>query len=476
MTDGMDWTAEGREIGVTLDACHVVVVVGTDPVATAEVALGIGRVQSEQRRVTIGDLLNDAPPLVAFMPGDDAHGLSDSFAFGVSLPRISYPVTGASRLFVVPSGAGPLDYEELLPHPRWQALVARQREEGSLLILAAPANAPMLEQLVELTDGAIIVGDTAPQELSIAKAIAWVRPKRRSTASPLATPPRSTPTVLLPAQSRPHGVGPVPSKEPKVAAAVAGLCLTAALVAGGLWIARRPFSSTEAERTRSIFNRSAMDARNGVYKDRASGVQKGIASSTVPDSLLRRDSLVRDSLTRSLAAPAPPDSFPVLAVANPGDSAIAAKHALRLEQTLTKSGAILELRARFDSVPAGTYGLDLRTRFFLIVGGAYPTREGADSLLGRLRARKIVAPNAGSAVTLPFAFLVQSDVPAKDVRARLAKFMARGQPVYALRQANGSAHLYFGAFDSPQQAALAVPLVREAGVTPTLVYRIGRVF
>jgi len=57
-----------------------------------------------------------------------------------------------------------------------------------------------------------------------------------------------------------------------------------------------------------------------------------------------------------------------------------------------------------------------------------------------------------------------------------ARFAARGQPVYALRQPNGAAHLYFGAYESPQQAALAVPTVREAGLTPTLVYRIGRVF
>jgi hypothetical protein len=48
--------------------------------------------------------------------------------------------------------------------------------------------------------------------------------------------------------------------------------------------------------------------------------------------------------------------------------------------------------------------------------------------------------------------------------------------VYALRQSNGAANLYFGAYESPQQAALAVPAVRKAGITPTLVYRIGRVF
>jgi hypothetical protein len=118
----------------------------------------------------------------------------------------------------------------------------------------------------------------------------------------------------------------------------------------------------------------------------------------------------------------------------------------------------------------------LRTRFLLLVAGAYPTRAGAESLLVLLRENRILAPSLGSVRSLPFAFLVQADVPMADVPSRLARFAARGQPVYALRQPNGAAHLYFGAYESPRQAALAVPTVREAGLTPTLVYRIGRVF
>jgi len=35
---------------------------------------------------------------------------------------------------------------------------------------------------------------------------------------------------------------------------------------------------------------------------------------------------------------------------------------------------------------------------------------------------------------------------------------------------------YYGAYTNPEQAALAVPAVRAAGIRPLLVYRIGRVF
>jgi len=79
-------------------------------------------------------------------------------------------------------------------------------------------------------------------------------------------------------------------------------------------------------------------------------------------------------------------------------------------------------------------------------------------------------------VLLPYAFLVDTNVAAAEVGPRLARAAARAQPVYALRQANGAVNFYFGAYENPQEASLAVPAVRRAGMTPTLVYRMGRVF
>ena len=57
----MDWLAEGRELGLTLDHCHAIVVVGADPEATALVALGIGRAQGISRFVFIGSVMVKAP-------------------------------------------------------------------------------------------------------------------------------------------------------------------------------------------------------------------------------------------------------------------------------------------------------------------------------------------------------------------------------------------------------------------------------
>ena len=118
----------------------------------------------------------------------------------------------------------------------------------------------------------------------------------------------------------------------------------------------------------------------------------------------------------------------------------------------------------------------MRARFYQNLAGAFTTRAGAESLLSQLRGRRTLAQGFGSVDNFPLAFLVDSAVPAREVAPRLARYAARGLPVYGLRQPNGVVRLYFGAYMNAEQAALAVPAVRDAGMRPLLVYRIGRVF
>jgi hypothetical protein len=457
VTTEMDWLAEGRELGLTLDHCHAIVVVGADPVATALVALGIGRVQSERRRVAVGDLIGDAPPLRELVPDEDVHGLVDSFMYGVSLNRVAFAVPGERELFVMPSGTSPIDYEELFLNPRWRRLASGFREVGALLVIAAPAHAPHLRQLVDATDGAVLVGDEVPGSLSVAQSLAWLRERRSA--------PISVANTVPPAQSPPLGVVPVPEPEKSLpwAAWSAGILLTLVLAGAGVWFWQRPFASERPPR-RGVPGGSP-----------AAAAVTGGALAT--DSALRaREATLRDSAARAANLAVAADSFPVFAPLNPGDSASAAAYAVLLENTNGLSGAILDLNAKFATLPATSYGLSLRSRLFELVSGAYSTRAGADSLLADLRTRRILAPNEGSVMVLPFAFLVQANVAAADVPARLRRASARALPMYALRQSNGAANLYFGAYESPEQAALAVPAVRKAGFEPALVYRIGRVF
>ena len=450
MTLPLDWTERGRELDALLVGCHAVVIIGSDPVATAEVALGAARTQSRKRRVAIADLFGEAPPLQELVVSDDPHGIVDSFLFGVSLNRIAQYISEAGELFILPSGAAPLDYDEMFTHPRWGRLVAGFREVNALLLIVAPANAPRLRDLVDATDGAVIVGDAVPAELSVAQSLAWLRTRKAAPTMLAAENPPAPLAAVAAAQVVPR------RDRTRAMTGIFGLFVTTALVGAALWFAARPFASG---------GRSTAARRKPVPAEPVLAL--------TPDTATKP---VADSAARPVAVAGQPDSFPLLTPVNVADAAVASAFAVRLEQTNTKSGAILDLRGRFETVPAGTYGFDLRNRFFLLVAGAYSARIGAESLLVRLHAQKILAPGIGSVVSLPFAFLVEADVPQADIASRLKSYAARGQPVYALRQPSGVAHLYFGAYESPQAAALAVPMVRDAGLTPTLVYRIGRVF
>jgi hypothetical protein len=451
VTAAPDWTARGHDLAPTLDRCFAVVVVGSDSMATAEVALGIGRAQAAHRRVAVVDLFGDAPPLQALLTSDDPHGIVDSFEFGVSLNRIAQEVPGAGELFVIPSGTVPIDYSSMLANARWRRLAGGFREVGALLVLAAPANAESLAELVLATDGAVIVGDTVPADVPVSQTLAWLRVTRRSSMA--STPSEAPLAVIEAARERPRRI------PARYLTGAAGLLLTAGLIAAAVWFANRPFASARPVRTSAT--------------PEASPLQQQLV---VPSVGAPVDTNRADSTPNMVIAPPSPDSFPLLAPANPRDSATAAAWGVILAPTRTKGGAILDLRTRFETVPVGTYGIEERTRSFLLVAGAYPLRTAAESLLVDLRNHRILAPGIGSVTSLPFAFLVQQDVPQENVPARLRRFAGSGHPVYALRQTNGAANLYFGAYGSAQQAALAVPAVREAGLTPTLVYRIGRVF
>jgi hypothetical protein len=451
----MNWTQEGREIGVTLDACHAIVVIGGDPVSTAEVALGIARVQAQHRRVAVADMFGDAPPLRALVTSDDPHGVMDSVLYGVSLNRISHQVPDAGELYVMPSGTGPLDYEELFTSPRWKTMAAGFADDGALLVIAAPAGVAQVRRLVEATDGAVLVGDSVPADLPVAASLAWIRPKRHA--------PMTVAMSLPPAQSVPTGVETVVPVDwwRRYTGPAAGVAAVMALAALALWFANRPL----AERP---------TARRGVSAASMAGSAAAGGALRVARDSAARDSVQRDSIGRAPIALS--DSFPNLTVANPLDSGTAAAYAVFLEETLTKSGAILNLEQKFKAVPVGTFGVNARTRFFPVFAGAYASRGGADSLLAALRAARVLGPGAGSVSTLPYAFLVESDIPAVTAPGRVAFFRASGHPVYGLRQPNGTIRLYFGAYSTPQQAALAIPEVRKAKLAPTLVYRIGRVF
>ena len=431
-----DWDAEGQRLGASLEGYSAIVVLGLDPVATGRVALGIGRAQCDSRRVAVGDLFGESPPIQALVSSDDPHGLVDSFVYGISLNRVAHLVDGTEQLFVMPSGTDVPDYEDVLPNPRWHRLASGFREVGALLVLAVPATAPRVEDLVAATDGAVLVGEFVPRKLPVAQVIASVRQPRPETES-----------AFVPLR-RPR---PRPRRRSIV---IAAALLMVAAVGAGIWLV----------------------GRSQIFGLRRSGAQNTSATSAA-GRIAKTDS---GAAVAAAAAPAVPaaNTPPLPVAANPADSAQASAFAVELMAANTQTGAILKLQNDGKNLPVPTFSpiLSQGSRWFKVIAGAYSDRAGADSLLVDLRRRHLLDARSGTVVRVPFAFLIDSGVPATAVPGMVATYANHGDPVYALRQSNGTAWLLAGAFESPEQAALYAESLRSSGKTPTFVYRKGRSF
>lgn len=446
---GADWEGEGYRVGATLGDRHAVVVLGADREATALVALGIARSQAMQHRVALGDLLGDAPPIQRLVTDEDPHGLVDSFLYGVSLNRIAHRVPESGELYVLPSGTEPPDYVEILASPRWRRLATGFREENALLVLAAPADAPHVEDLVASTDGAILVGDEGATTLPADRVIATISPAEAAPAieERVEATDESPPAPLL----EPTTVRP---RRGRRIAAAAGVVLAAGLAGAGIWLAARPLAG----------GHEPLWLRR--HRDTAS------AAGSLPSTL--RPASASDSGTSSTAGGA----GSALAPANPGDSATASAYGVTLMTMNTLLGAETEFQKMGASLPATTYAPVLMQGYtwYRVMIGAAHTEAEADSLLRVLRARGQLRSDVGQQIVrVPYAFLVDSGIPPAAVPGLLSYWAKRGQPIYALLQEDGTARLYAGAFESPRQAALFVEPLKASGIAPVLVYRTGRV-
>jgi hypothetical protein len=454
-----DWEAAGFRLGQSLDTANLVLVLGRDSRETALAALGIARAQATRRRVALGDLFGDAEPIASLSKTDDPHGLVDSFLYGVSLNRIARAVPELGDLYVMPSGSDVSSYEEIFTNPRWGRLANGFRETGSLLLVAAPADAAHVEDVVKLGDGAVLLGGTQLPAVAADKLLGRVQPDNGTRVASEAEAPGDTPAASEAPPVRWWQRGPFRpasadgpswrSQRPLPAPAIGGIVLAVALAAVGIWLAARPLAR----------GHQPLWLRRGGMSTSA-----GAVPSTLDSNTARLDSIAGDSNAAAL-----------LRAANRNDSAAAAAYSVALMTTNTQAGAIWWFQTSGRSLPAATFSpiLVKGAPWFRVLVGAYSNRAQADSLLATLREKGELRAGVGDVVRAPFAFLVDS-VSAEAVPTLLKYFADRGQPVYALWQPDGSARLYAGAFENREQAAMFVNSVRAAGIRPALVYRLGR--
>ena len=423
------WEDAGRQIAPLLGSYSAVVITSSDPVAAAHVALGIALAEAKHRRVVLGDLVGDLPPLRSLVKDEDPHGISDSFLYGLSLNKIGYEVEGAANLYIMPSGTDPTIGDEILRSARWKKLALGFAETGALLLLVARSDAPGLAELAEQTDGAVLVRDA---QLAAAP-----------SALVLARVPAPTPTLKIPLHRFSARAADWRKHRWAYPALAAGAVLIVAAIGAGLMLARA----------------AARPARTPAP----------VAAAPVP-------------------APIPPPPLPapetlyIAPPANVNDSATASAFSVELLVANTAEGANLFVRKNGAALPAAAVSPvpigQERATWYKVTAGAYTRRDQADSLLFALQKSGVLATESAGRVTRsPLALLVDS-VPSQGgivdaVRAAVEKYTVRGLTVYPLIQDDGGARIFAGAFATADQSAALIRTLRGAGLKPVLVYRTG---
>lgn len=422
LAPGGAYEGAGRQAALAVRGYSSVIVTADDIVAAAHTAIGIALAESSQRLVMVADLGEDTPPLQALVRDDDSHGVYDAFEFGTSFVRIAREVEGAKNFFVMPSGTEAASSERILSSARWSNFASDFASADELLLLVAASDTPGLNKLAERVDGVVLVGmqrlESAPQANVLAKIPHPV----------VAAAPRIDIAMRQQAASLPLG-------KLGIAAAI----LLAVGIGAGALFGRRPAVAPAP-----------------------------VAVNPVPDSAAAADSVKA--------------ARPAVLPANPADSADATQFSVLIMAANTAEGATIEVQRHGSVMPAATISLvpigDTEATWYKVHAGAYGDSAQAEQLLATLRRRQVVPDSSGSVVRAPFALLVDSIPPqagmTSRVRERIDSLAAKQVIAYSLRQRDGSAKLYVGAFERPEESSLAATALRVAGLTPVLAYRTGR--
>jgi len=111
--------------------------------------------------------------------------------------------------------------------------------------------------------------------------------------------------------------------------------------------------------------------------------------------------------------------------------------------------------------------------WYRVLAGVMPSARAADSLLQALwQSGKLERPQ-GTILRTPETYRVGPRMPLTAAVADARGLRARGIPAYIVGAPDGTARVYVGAFDLPEQAHAIDSLLTAAGLTGTLVQRMG---
>jgi len=495
LTMGLDWEALGADAAAACTGAHAVLVTGSDPIATAQAALGIGRSQSRGRRVAIGDLIGDVEPLHRLVGGDDPHGIVDSFLYGVSLNKIARQVDDSGMLFVMPSGTEPVVSAEIMKNERWRRLGAGFREVGALLLLVASSDAEGVNELALMMDGVIVVGDAA-SVLTVPRnsVLAQIDAPAVTPATPPSVASETAPSVPPPTPMDDVSLVPSATASPRPDAlrdrAGSGAEQQSPLMLPAPEIIEKRILTPFPDR--GIPQRVIISAAAVVIgaialwlvfgRSNQSSSAKTPASEPTPatSAVTVQDSSAEPNAPGTSPTTAATDSLRGIRVVNPEDSLTTAAYGVVILATNDEAQALTRWTELGAKLPAGTVTMvrvrGERGRFFQMQAGAFLKARQADSLLAALRANGRMNAGAGSVVATPFALVLESKVSRRAAQNVADGYGQRKIAAYPLLQPDGSATIFVGAFETADQAVPLMNELKAKGVGSALYYRTGRSF
>jgi hypothetical protein len=446
---GLSWEMEGARLAPLLDDVYATVIAGTDSDVAASIAIGIARAQGVRRRVAIADLVGESRPLEALLTGDDPHGVSDSFLYGVSLNKIARPIDESGSVFVMPSGTESVANEHVYANERWRRLAAGFHQVGALLLIVAVPGTPGFAELCGFIGAIMPVGATT-----------FPMPPGVRLIAPAPSPPPPAPMVPTPkrestARARAIAAENDATRRRRMISFVLGLAAVAVVIG----VLLKPYLPAPLV---------AMFSRTPAAVDSTALVQ---APMQPADSL--SDSA--RALARDSAAALADSLRPPLEVANPADSVRAARYSIYLASANNRDAAMPDEYVK--SLPGMAMSLvpEDGMLWYRVTVGASTSQRVITTMLNDLRARKVIG-SSGDVLEVPFAFRLEDSVSVAEVQNRLAEYTNRGIMAYALRQPNGQSVLFTGAFETPMQANALADSLQKVGITPVLVYRTGRAY
>jgi cell division septation protein DedD len=371
------------------------------------------------RRVALVDLCLEDPVLDDHAAGGGSEGVVDAFLYGASLQHVAVE-QDVPGMHVIPVGTQPTDPDEVWSHQRWRRLARGFGAEGALLMLLVPARA--LERLAVQPDRVVALAPAG--KLSAARRL--VLPVEWSAAPVdvvVDTPP---PRVTAPPRPRPAAARPVatrrvrPPHRRRWAVAAAGAVLLGAV---GLAL---------------------------VLPQRGNG-----SVSAGPDSA--------PATAGAAALPAP--------VEQPGADSL--YYAVQVAAFQTMDAALEGAREYQDAGWTATVSpvrLGRQGTWYRLIVAAVSTPDAAERALASLWSRGLVERPNGTILRTPHAINLDSY---PDTFAARQGLRERGAAAYIVEASDGTARLFVGAFETPEQARLADSILAAVDLQGTIVPRTG---